>query len=85
MRILEDNPDGNPRTPGYARGRTGVVTDLHGVIENPRDHRVTYPPLCTVVIPVARDRGGLDVVAVDIHEDWLEPVEPRGAPERRGH
>lgn len=74
VRVLAENPTGNPRTPGYIRGRTGVITDLHGVIVNPRDHRRVYPPLCTVLFTVAGEAESADLLAVDIHEEWLEPV-----------
>lgn len=76
VRVLDDNPEGNSRTPRYARGRRGVVAELHGVIDNPLDHRGRYPPLCTVVFTVAELTGrcGRDLVAADIHEDWLEPA-----------
>ena len=74
VRIVSDNPDGNPRTPRYARGRVGVVEQLHGMIANPLDHRETYPPLCTLVIGVESNRHG-DAIALDIHEDWLQAAE----------
>lgn len=73
VEILRENPAGNPRTPRYARGRAGVITQLHGVIPNPLDHPDTYPPLCTLVFPVA-GVDTPDVIAVDIHEDWLRPA-----------
>ncbi len=81
VRVLDDNPAGNPRTPRYARGRAGTVTDLHGVIVNPRDHRVTYPPLYTVVFPIVPGSARGDLVAADIHEEWLEPADEGGKAE----
>lgn len=74
VRIAEENPAGNPRTPRYARGRVGVVEQLHGVIVNPLDHHETYPPLCTLVIGVASNPHG-DVIALDVHEDWLDAAD----------
>jgi hypothetical protein len=68
VRVLADVPGGNPRTPAYLRGRTGTVVRTHGVVANPLDHRDPYPPLYTVVFPLA---GGDEVVA-DLHEEWLE-------------
>ena len=74
VRVLADNPVGNPRTPPYIRGKQGVVAALHGVMENPLDHRGLYPPLCTVLFEVQEVFGGAgtDTLAVDLHEDWLE-------------
>ena len=74
VRVLAENPAGNPRTPAYIRGKTGVVAELHGVIYNPIDHRGIYPPLCSVVFVVRDVFGGTstDKLRVDLHEDWLE-------------
>lgn len=71
--VKQDNPTGNPRTPVYIRGKSGVVVDVHGTISNPRDHRGLYPPLYTVMFEVREIFGGEspDKVWVDIHEDWL--------------
>lgn len=76
VRVKTDNPDGNPRTPHYVRNKVGVVTTLHGVRENPLDHRDVYPPLCTVVFEVREVFGGTstDKLYVDLHEEWLDPA-----------
>lgn len=50
--VKQENPLGNPRTPVYVRGKSGVVVDVHGVINNPRDHRSLYPPLYTVMFDI---------------------------------
>ena len=72
--VKQENPGGNPRTPKYIRGKRGLVTDVHGVVSNPGDHRGLYPPLYTVVFDVKAVFGGTspDKVRVDLHEDWLE-------------
>lgn len=70
VRVLAQRAGGNPRTPVYVRGRTGRVTHAYGVIDNPLDHRHPYPPLYTVVFDLSEP----DLVAVDLHEDWLEPA-----------
>jgi nitrile hydratase beta subunit-like protein len=76
VRVMQANPAGNPRTPAYVRGKTGIVTALHGRIDNPLDHRGVYPPLCSVVFPVRGVFGGAsqDTLSVDLHEDWLAPA-----------
>lgn len=76
VRVKLTNPAGNPRTPPYIRGKVGVVTGLHGRIDNPLDHRDIYPPLYTVEFEVREvfGTGGSDRLAVDIHDDWLEPL-----------
>lgn len=76
VRVKLANPEGNPRTPSYILGKIGVVTALHGEIDNPIDHRGIYPPLYTVDFEV-RDVFGTDSadrLAVDIHADWLDPA-----------
>ena len=74
VRVRSHVEGGNPRTPAYAKGRTGMVTDFHGVIDNPLDHHHPYPPLYTIVFRVVdlSGRTGLDLVTADLHEEWLE-------------
>jgi nitrile hydratase subunit beta len=78
VRVRDNRPDGNPRTPGYVRGKVGTVIALHGQIPNPLDHRDRYPPLCTVRFELHEltGRQSLDCVTADLHEDWLEPAHP---------
>jgi nitrile hydratase len=75
VRVKQANPAGNPRTPAYVRGKSGIVTALHGSIANPLDHRDVYPPLCSVLFSVREAFGSAsqDTVSVDLHEDWLGP------------
>jgi len=71
--VAVENPDGNPRTPKYIRGKRGVVAFAHGRLENSRDHRGIHDPLYTVrfdLSEVSGCRGG-DTVLVDVHEEWL--------------
>lgn len=74
VQVKDDNPQGNPRTPAYIRGKRGVIADIHGVIYNPRDHRGLYPPLYAVSFGVRHVFGtdSDDSLWVDIHEEWLE-------------
>jgi len=76
--VAAENPIGNPRTPHYIRGKRGVVGLVHGILENVRDHRGIHKPLYTVrfdlsEISTCHDR---DSIWVDVHEDWLIPLEP---------
>ena len=76
VRVKQDNPQGNPRTPKYIRGQAGTITLRHGVVDNPVDHRGLYPPLYTVLFDT-RDVFGAATAArlmVDLHEEWLEPA-----------
>ena len=74
VRIKQENPTGNPRTPKYVRGKQGVIAAVHGVIPNPHDHRGLYSPLYTVLFDVNEIFGGSshDKLRVDVHEEWLE-------------
>jgi hypothetical protein len=76
VRVKPESPGGNPRTPQYVRGKTGVVTFLHGVMSNPLDHRAIYPPLYTVAFEVKDVFGGSadGQLRVDVHEEWLDPA-----------
>lgn len=76
--VAAENPAGNPRTPEYIRGKRGVIGAVHGLLENPRDHRGIYNPLYTVRFDVAelsscRDQ---DSIWVDVHEEWLSVLKP---------
>jgi nitrile hydratase len=75
VQVERANPAGNPRTPPYVRGKSGIVTGLHGSIANPLDHRGLYPPLYSVLFLVREVFGGAsrDTLSVDLHEDWLTP------------
>lgn len=74
VRVRQENADGNPRTPKYVRGKQGVIAAIHGVMNNPLDHRGLYPPLYTVVFDMKEVSGkpGGEKLCVDIHEEWLE-------------
>jgi nitrile hydratase len=76
VRVKTENSAGNPRTPRYIRGKTGVVAQVQGIIDNPIDHRGHYPPLYSVLFVVQAVFGGTssDTLSVDLHEDWLEPA-----------
>jgi hypothetical protein len=76
--IAAKNPAGNPRTPAYIRGKRGIVGAVHGLLENPRDHRGVYQPLYTVrfdlsEVSACRDP---DSIWVDVHEEWLSRLNP---------
>jgi nitrile hydratase subunit beta len=82
VQVERVNPTGNPRTPHYIRGKSGVVTVLHGSIVNPIDHNGVYPPLCSVLFRVRDVFGGSsdDTLSIDLHEDWLMPAGPGDEP-----
>ena len=74
--VALENPVGNARTPAYIRGKRGVVGAVHGVLENPRDHRGIHDPLYTVKFDLSElsachDR---DSIWVDVHEEWLSAL-----------
>ena len=58
VRVRLQSPSQNPRTPDYLKGKVGVITALHGVIENSLDHREVYPYLYTLVFDVTELFGG---------------------------
>lgn len=78
--VMEENPTGNPRTPRYVRGKRGVVASVHGILENPRDHRGLYTPLYTVRFDLCEVSSchDQDSVWVDVHEEWLAAPRPSG-------
>lgn len=83
VRVRPACASGNPRVPAYVKGRTGRIVAVHGVVENPMDHRGTYPPLYSVAFSAADLVGepGADEVCADLHEEWLEPEPDTDAPD----
>lgn len=79
VRVRDDHPGGNPRTPPHVRGKVGTVVEVHGQLPNPLDHRDLYPPLYTVRFELQEltGRPSRDAVTADLHEDWLKPAHPR--------
>ena len=76
--VAAKNPAGNPRTPKYIRGKRGVIGAVHGLLENPGDHRGIYNPLYTVrfdlsEVSTCHDQ---DSIWVDVHEEWLSGLKP---------
>jgi nitrile hydratase len=72
--VKREVPGGNPRTPRYVRGKRGRVDRIHGVMDNPLDHRGRYPPLYTITFAVKDvfESSADGTLYVDVHEDWLE-------------
>ena len=66
----------NPRTPKYIRGKGGVIGLVHGVLENPKDHRRLYDPLYTVRFDLSAlsSCSDGDSIWVDVHEEWLSSL-----------
>ena len=49
VRVATNNPTGTIRARHeYIRGKRGVIGLVHGILENPRDHRGIHNPLYTV-------------------------------------
>jgi hypothetical protein len=76
--VAAQNPTGNPRTPEYIRGKRGIIGLVHGILENPRDHREIHQPLYTVrfdlsEVSTCHDQ---DSIWVDVHEEWLSGLKP---------
>jgi hypothetical protein len=78
--VARENSTGNPRTPEYVRGKRGVIGAVHGILENPRDHRGLYQPLYTIRFDLSElsSAGDQDSVWVDVHEEWLRALHPGG-------
>lgn len=74
VKVKQEHPRGNPRTPRYIRGKSGIISAVYGAIENPLDHRGVYPPLYTVKFDLNELFGTptKDTLCVDLHEDWIE-------------
>jgi Nitrile hydratase beta subunit len=76
--VASENPEGNPRTPKYIRGKRGIIGSVHGILENVRDHRGIHQPLYTVRFDLSEVSAchDQDSIWVDVHEEWLSPLRP---------
>jgi hypothetical protein len=78
VQIKAANPNGTHRTPEYIKGKSGVIVMSHGVVSGYEiDHREDWGPLYTIIFDKSElgDLSGNDKILVDVHEDWLEPLE----------
>jgi nitrile hydratase subunit beta len=75
--VARENSTGNPRTPHYIRGKRGVISAVHGLLENSKDHRGIYQPLYTVRFDLSEVStcDDQDSVWVDVHEEWLRALQ----------
>ena len=84
VRVRALQAQGHCRTPGYLRGKSGVVIAMHGAFRNPEKlayHKPGLPrqPLYMVRFAYAevwpgRSGGERDSIVADIYQHWLEPI-----------
>ncbi len=87
VRVKGERRAGHVRTPSYIRGKTGLVSRVHGTFRNPEQlaygqDGLPKVPLYYVSFDASEVWGGppsADRVVVDIYEHWLEPVD-KGRP-----
>ena len=83
VRVRVAFPVGHNRTPGYIRGKRGVIERLCGEFRNPEElaygrsgalepmYRVRFA--LSEVWP-AKDAAARDTIDVELYEHWLEPA-----------
>jgi len=79
-------PPGHVRTPGFVRGKDGVIAEIAGAYPNPEELAYGRPgtPMITLYRVRFRQRDlwndydgpELDTAVVDVFEHWLEPAGP---------
>lgn len=84
VRVATRKAIGHCRTPWYLRGKTGVVTELHGAFGDPERLAYHKPGLPAQILYKVRFRqkdlwqtytgAATDQLEADIYEYWLEPV-----------
>jgi nitrile hydratase len=81
VRVAQREVTGHVRTPGYIRGKRGVVERICGAFRNPE--QLAYGVWDGPVVPLYRIRfaqadvwpaaeSALDTLDVEIYEHWLE-------------
>jgi hypothetical protein len=68
VRVVTSCEGGNPRTPLHLLGRCGVVIREYGVVHNPLDHHLPYPPMYSIVFAL----GIQSELIAELHDEWLE-------------
>ena len=85
VRVSDRAHEGHHRTPGYLKGKVGVVDQGHGAFTDPETRAYGSPGLPERALyhvafaqdevwPEYRGPSG-DRVYVDVFEQWLEPTE----------
>jgi nitrile hydratase len=83
VRIADRWPAGHHRTPGYVKGRNGIVLSSHGQHGRPESyaHYGDGRPMATlyrVRLALgdlwAERRGSSDVVELEVYDHWLEAL-----------
>lgn len=74
MVMVSSRPlDGHHRTPGYLKGRTGVVERSHGGFRNPESRAYGGDGMPMQRLYLVRfDGPGRDRLLADVFEHWLE-------------
>lgn len=82
IRVRAHTPQGHHRTPGYVKGRSGVVVAVQGSFRNPEDRAYGGDGLPPVPLYTVQFRQGdlwegypgprEDTLWVDLFEHWLE-------------
>ena len=82
VRVLAIDPDGHVRTPGYVRGKRGVIESYVGAFSNPE--MLAYGEDDGLKLPLYRVRfqqnkiwsdytgPTQDTMVLDLYEHWLE-------------
>jgi nitrile hydratase subunit beta len=88
IRVADHPVLGHCRTPGYLRGKTGMIASIHGTFRDPESLAYHKPGLPAQVLYKVRFRqrdiwAGYtgpadDQLEADIFEHWLEPLEGEG-------
>jgi acyl-CoA hydrolase len=71
VRVADRPHDGHHRTPGYLKGKTGLVERAHPAVTNPETRAYGGDGLLWSDYPGA----AADRVFVDVFEHWLEKAE----------
>ena len=91
VRVATRAHEGHHRTPGYLKGKVGIIERAHGSFRNPEARAYGADGLPTKPLYLVGFRqtdlwseryaeSPRDNLYVDIYEHWLEPVTSGGTP-----
>ena len=85
VKVINSSPPGHRRTPGYIRGKVGIIERICGAFPNPEElaygfdglpERVLYRVAFKQIDVWSDYRGSKqDLIEMEIFEHWLSPLD----------
>ena len=73
VKIISENSWDSKRFPGYIAGKTGIILDIRGQINNPMDHpeRTSFYSVMFTLNQISSRSSNNEKIIADVFEDWI--------------